>query len=209
MALTRKRDRFRRLKEKLRDSKGTPSPGSEAEGYMKFITGQSTYKIENKLLSGAKRRGLVGVLPFNLPEANTILYAAQLTWNANKKRQELTITDANLGYSKWTGDAKTQKNDSGFFPALLQVYKRDAALDNPTKKSEITNKNYNRIGTRGFNLPFGRTATLDEAGRVTELKASLNANADIVGVSYTPEEWQATASLGAIEDVPAPAAPAP
>lgn len=202
--MPRKRDRFNRLKQYLKDSKGSPSDGSKAKAFQNFLNGTTEYKIDpaHKPPVGAKKRGVVGLLPFNVATTD-IYYAAAMTKWSHTKMADAGATGTDFGHQTWKdNDAKYQR-DGAYYPAVIIAQIKEASWDNPTKKSQITQENYTRIGSRGVSVPFGKKSGTDaEDDRAKSLLGTVRSKA--IGASYVPEEWRAASvGLPPIADVPA------
>lgn len=200
--MPRKRDRFRKLKEKLKDSLGSPTAGSDADGYLKFITGQSNFKITNKVAAGGKKRGVVGLKPFNIGITD-IIYAAPITKVSHKRMTEAGVTGTDAGHTTFDDGEAKHKRDSAYNPAIIQFSYASAGAKTAPKTSQITNKEYQRLPTLGGTVPFGKKTDADtEDGRAKALMGAVKSKTGGVGATYQPEEWNAQSILPPIENVP-------
>lgn len=193
--MPRKRQRFSRLKAFLKQSNGAPTAGSEADKYLKFISGQANYKVVNAQGGGARDRALVSLLPFN--KTTTLRYGAFITRYAYSNQDEAGITPADAGQEKYNPGTEAGKStyDSAYNAAII-IWRSNAVQNsiapNPTKTSQITGKNYYMKGGRSGVSPFGKKVATDmEDDRAKDLQSTARTKTGNLGATYQPEEWNA------------------
>lgn len=189
--MPRRGQRFNRLKQLLKDSKGAPSAGSDAEKYLKFLSGQTTYKLRTARLGEIKASGGraanygTGLRPFNIPaptDATTTYFATFTKYS----RSVVPGLKDEAGHQSL--GAKTV-NDAAYNPAILRISIKVGELKDQV--SQILGKKYDRIDTKNATVPFGCKTAYGESEE-TQKKALLTAAAALPAfytASYEPEEW--------------------
>lgn len=200
--MPRRGQRFNRLKQLLKDSKGAPSVGSDAQKYLDFISGVTPYKIDATKLSAIKTAGGraanfgTALIPFNIPAPTD---AATTYFGTFTKYSKSIVPGLKAEAGHNDIDAKTI-NDAAYNPAILRISIKLAATSSP-KTSQILGRSYNRMSTKSATVPFGCKAAYGESEE-TQKKAMLTAAtglADFYTASYEPEEWNP--EKAAIKDV--------
>ena len=192
LIMSRKRDRFADLKRQLKASGGSPTAGTDAEKFLKFISGATKYKVTNAQKEGKKQRALVTLLPFNKSTAD-VRYGAFITRYAFKNQGAAGLDKAEAGQDKIPADAKKFNYDAAYNPAIITW--RSTAVDDsiapaPTKVSQITGKEYNYLGGRAGTSPFGKKDATDlEDDRAKILQKAVRDTPGSLGATYQPEEW--------------------
>lgn len=195
LLMPRKRQRFARLSRDLKASAGSPTPGSLADKYFKFISGATSYKVPGAQKGGARQRALVSLLPFNKNTVD-IRYGAFITRYAYKNQGTAGISSADAGQATFGTPGPKMIYSSDYNPAIITW--RSTAVENPLseeigKTSQITGKKYDYKGGRAGTSPFGRKdATDDEDSRAKDLQKSVrDKGVTALGATYQPEEWNA------------------
>lgn len=194
LTMPRRRDRFANLKRQLKASGGSPTAGTVAEKYLKFISGATPYKVLNAQKDGKKQRALVTLLPFN-KNTGTVRYGAFITRYAFKNQGVAGVTQTDAGQEKIPVDAAKFTYDAAYNPAIItwrSTTVDDALEAKDSKTSQITGKSYKFLGGRAGTSPFGKKDTTDlEDDRAKLLQAAVRAKATSIGATYQPEEWNA------------------
>lgn len=163
--MPRKRDRFNRLKQSLRDSGATPTPNSRADNYLKWLTGTNKITMTRKPSSAMRERFNVGVIPFGVsPDTGAgaqNFYKTTITMQAHVIKEGISgLTDNDLGL---TADiSATQEALGVFYPALVRVFVTAVNATSDSETSGITKESYKRTKGRSGSIPFGRTITSTE-----------------------------------------------
>lgn len=190
--MPRRRDRFANLKRQLKASGGSPTAGTDADKYFKFISGATKYRVLNAQKEGKKQRALVTLLPFN-KSTGDVRYGAFITRYAFKNQGAAGLDKAEAGQDKIPADAKNFNYDAAYNPAIITW--RSTKVDDPItgvsdKESQITGKKYNYLGGRSGTSPFGKKVAADlEDDRAKILQKAVRDTPGSLGATYQPEEW--------------------
>jgi len=213
--MPRRKQRFSQLEKQFRDSGGTAAAGSRLEGYINFKKGVNKIEIKNKLTAADRKRYAFAVLPFGRSSGAAVTpsdrYLAPITAYSNAGRTALGLSKNQCGYEDVT--AATVRGNF-FYPAVIcPSVINTAATGSATPISGITKKDYKRVYTKSYGIPFGRTITgvvsladgsapADQSAVCEEdvklaLTTALNAlNPRPRSISYLPEEFKSpTADL--------------
>lgn len=220
----RKRDRFSRLKQSLKDAGGVTTAGTPIDDYLNFLKGVNNITMDRRPSSAAMARFSVGVIPFGLsPSTTPVRYLATMTNQAELIRAQAVVSENSFGISKTlTGVVPSPL----FCPAYCKVFMTLLA-EVPTSQSSkilVSNPAYKRLKGRSGSIPFGRTLTnvIDATTGVAEtalsdveeedvkrslaaeLKGKVGSTHKVKGVSFVSEIWLTTKNVpGAIGTLPA------
>ena len=165
--MPRKRRRFNRLFRELKGvGSGNPEDGRTGE-FLKFLRGQNKIVQQNKISPEARELFKIALYPFALTPTGATpdqRYEANISaYSLNGLSTRATgISEDKLGINRIVGG---ERNDSGFFPALMKAtFDSSTSTVNENKISGITKEPYRYKYGRTFSFPFGRTTNVTDAG---------------------------------------------
>jgi|GEM_PF-3463435 len=165
--MPRKRNRFGKLHQSLKQSGYTATSGPAGE-YLNYLKGVNKLVVPRKPTGQYLKLFSVGVTPFgeepNTGTANTALQANMTVQADLIKALFTTATDASFGIER---DLTKTQIDLTFYAAECQITVVPTAAAGATKVaaiSTITKQSYKKYpGIRSGSIPYGRTTTAPAA----------------------------------------------
>lgn len=159
--MARRKPRYSRLREKLREENGVPQAGSKTYEFFRFLTGQRSITQANKVSGNAKKRVKIGLHPFAVTPTGTtpgdrfIGYIS--LYSLKGLRTRANADEADLGIFLISGG---EDSESEYYPALIRAsYSASGSTTEDNKTSGVTGEQYSYTYKRTFSFPFGRAAT--------------------------------------------------
>lgn len=162
--MPRRRSRYGRLLAELKKSKGEPKAGTEADHFLKFLTGEKKIEIKNKPDENELKRYNLALHPFAVEgdddtAQGRIKVGITAYSYAGLDAADLVMNDCGLHFIEGG-----EKENVLFYPALLRPsFKAGSYTGDDDKVSAVTGNTYKYVPTRTFSIPFGRTTQAEDA----------------------------------------------
>lgn len=170
--MPRRKQRFSRLLENLRNNGGTPTGTGPLKEFHDYLVGVNKVTQQNKIPVEGRQLYEVGLIPFAVtptgttPDQRYIGTISAYSYKGLTNRAAIDVDDLGINFI-----AGGEQNNSDYYPALVKT-KFDASSSTllPEKTSAITGRKYPYKYGRTFSFPFGRTTstTTDAQSGATE-----------------------------------------
>lgn len=166
--MARRRSRYGRLLAELKKIGKDPKAGTEADFFLKFLTGENKIEIKNKPDADALKRYNIGLHPFAVEGDDDTAQGrikVGITAYSFAGIDAAGLDNDDLGVHFIEGG---EQENTLYYPALVRPsFKASGYTNDENKTSQVTGKKYNYVATRTFSFPFGRTTQAEDADEGT------------------------------------------